>query len=138
MLIWNRLLTIKGAPDVLINRCSFFTNNAGDTHIFDDEMRAAFEEVKNLYSSQGKRCLILARKVIRHSVLSQAPNTSQFEETVLEQAKTGLTLVGLVAIVDPLRPEIRSVVQTLRTAGIRIFMVSEPIRKHLSALTNAS
>ncbi|KAI1119235.1 hypothetical protein F5Y14DRAFT_126985 [Nemania sp. NC0429] len=120
----DTLLTIKGAPDVLINRCSFFTNNAGDTHPFDDEMRAAFEEVKNLYSSQGKRCLILARKVVRHSDLAHAPNTSQFEEAVLEQAKTGLTLVGLVAIVDPLRPEIRSVVSTLRTAGIRIFMVT--------------
>ncbi|KAJ8122867.1 hypothetical protein ONZ43_g1046 [Nemania bipapillata] len=104
--------------------CSFFTNNAGDTRPFDDDVRATFEGMKNIYSSQGKRCIMLARKVVRQSDLPDAPNTSQFEETVLEQAKTGLTLVGLVAIVDPLRPEIRSVVRTLRTAGIRIFMVT--------------
>lgn len=41
-----------------------------------------------------------------------------------EHAKTGLTLVGLVAIVDPPRPEIPDVVSTLRGAGIRIFMVT--------------
>ncbi|KAI0105307.1 hypothetical protein GGR51DRAFT_520304 [Nemania sp. FL0031] len=120
----DTLLTIKGAPDVLINRCSFFTNNAGDTRPFDSEVKATFEGMKNIYSSQGKRCIMLARKVIRQADLPDAPNTNQFEQTVLEQAKTELTLVALVAIVDPLRPEIRSVVRTLRTAGIRIFMVT--------------
>ncbi|GAW12866.1 hypothetical protein ANO14919_022370 [Xylariales sp. No.14919] len=120
----DTLLTIKGAPDVLIGRCSSFTTNAGDTHPFDDDMRTAFEDVKNLYSSQGKRCILLARKVIPQSNIPFDRNTSQFEEAVLEQAKTDLTLVGLLAIVDPLRPEIRDVVQTLRGAGIRIFMVT--------------
>ncbi|KAI0477051.1 Na,H/K antiporter P-type ATPase [Xylariaceae sp. FL0804] len=118
------LLTIKGAPDVLIGRCSHFTTNAGDAHPFDDDMRAAFEGMKNAYSSQGKRCLLLARKVICQSEMRHKPGTSQFEDEVSEQARSGLTLVGLVAIVDPLRPEIRDVVSTLRGAGIRIFMVT--------------
>ncbi|KAI0402196.1 hypothetical protein F4802DRAFT_379102 [Xylaria palmicola] len=120
----DTLLTIKGAPDVLIQRCAYFTTNAGDTHPLDDGTKAAFEDVKNLYSSQGKRCILLARKVIRQSDIPFDRNTSQFEEAVQQQAKTDLTLVGLVAIVDPLRPEIRDVVQTLRGAGIRIFMVT--------------
>lgn len=117
------LLTIKGAPDVLINRCSSFVNNAGDVFPFDDEVRASFENVKNTYSSQGKRCILLARKVIRQGELRHQSGTSQFEDEITEQAKSGLTLVGLVAIVDPLRPEIREVVSTLRGAGIRVFMV---------------
>ncbi|KAI0438502.1 hypothetical protein F4803DRAFT_534888 [Xylaria telfairii] len=118
------LLTIKGAPDVLIGRCSSFTTNAGDSHPFDNDVKTAFEEIKNQYSSQGKRCILLARKVIRQSEIPFDRNTSQFEEAVLEQSKTDLTLVGLLAIVDPLRPEIRDVVHTLRGAGIRIFMVT--------------
>ncbi|KAI1179521.1 calcium ATPase [Nemania sp. FL0916] len=117
-------LTIKGAPDVLVNRCSYFVTDAGDVRPFDESMKAAFEETKNKYSSQGKRCILLARKTLRPFDVPHAPNTSQFEEIVQEQAKTELTLVGLVAIVDPLRPEIRGVVSTLRTAGIRIFMVT--------------
>jgi sodium/potassium-transporting ATPase subunit alpha len=46
------------------------------------------------------------------------------ENEMFNQAKSGLTLVGLVGIVDPPRPEIPGVINTLRTAGIRIFMVS--------------
>ncbi|KAK5627857.1 hypothetical protein RRF57_003572 [Xylaria bambusicola] len=120
----NSLLTIKGAPDILIGRCSSYTTNAGDTHPLDDDVRTTFENLKNEYSSQGKRCILLARKAIRQSDLSFDRNTSQFEEEVLQEAKADLTLVGLLAIVDPLRPEIRDVVQTLRGAGIRIFMVT--------------
>ncbi|KAI0376177.1 calcium ATPase [Hypomontagnella monticulosa] len=120
----DTLLTIKGAPDVLINRCSSFVNNAGDVHPFDTEMRRAFENVKDTYSSQGKRCLLLARKVIRQDELQHQAGTSQFEDEINVQAKSDLTLVGLVAIVDPLRPEIREVVSTLRRAGIKVFMVT--------------
>lgn len=46
------------------------------------------------------------------------------ETEMNNQARSGLTLVGLVGIVDPPRPEIPSVIDTLRKAGIRIFMVS--------------
>lgn len=106
-----------------MNRCSSFVNNAGDVHPFDLEMRVAFENVKDTYSSQGKRCLLLARKVIRQDELQHQAGTSQFEDEINVQAKSDLTLVGLVAIVDPLRPEIREVVSTLRGAGIKVFMV---------------
>ena len=41
----------------------------------------------------------------------------------MDHSRSGLTLVGLVGIVDPPRDEIPSVVQILRGAGIRIFMV---------------
>ncbi|KAI1262637.1 hypothetical protein F5Y18DRAFT_396864 [Xylariaceae sp. FL1019] len=120
----DTLLTIKGAPDVLIDRCSSFVTNSGDVHELDDEVWTEFDKVKNLYSSQGKRCILLARRVLHQSDLSHGPNSAGFEDEVWEQAKGGLTLVGLVAIVDPLRPEIMDVVRTLRGAGIRIFMVT--------------
>lgn len=117
-------MTIKGAPDVLVGRCSRFTTDAGDEQPFNADVKAVFEEVKNMYSSQGKRCILLARKVIRKANIKSRPGSTEFENEMTEQAKTGLTLVGLVAIVDPLRPEIRDVVATLRGAGIRIFMVT--------------
>ena len=91
-------------------------------------MRVAFEGVKNMYSSQGKRCILLARKIVRQGDVQHQPGTSQFEDVMTEQAKSDLTLVGLVAIVDPLRPEIRDVVSTLRGAGIRVFMVSNTVK----------
>ena len=48
----------------------------------------------------------------------------------MEYARSGLTLVGIVGIVDPPRDEIPSVVSILRRAGIRIFMVEFPFTSH--------
>ncbi|KAK6222710.1 hypothetical protein LQW54_000891 [Pestalotiopsis sp. IQ-011] len=118
------LLTIKGAPDVLVGRCSYYITSSGDAQPFDADMQATIEGVKNMYSSQGKRCILLARKTIRRADVKHQTGTTQFEDEMAEQAKTEMTLVGLVAIVDPLRPEIKSVVSTLRGAGIRFFMVT--------------
>ncbi|KAG5990417.1 hypothetical protein E4U43_004294, partial [Claviceps pusilla] len=116
------LLTIKGAPDVLIERCSHYLTPLGEVAELTLEARATFEHIKNMYSSQGKRCLLLARKILKGA---QIPGENpDYEKTAMDEAKTGVTLVGFVAIVDPLRPEIPEVVSTLRGAGIRFSMVT--------------
>lgn len=66
---------------------------------------------------------MLARKVVHKAEFLSSPETTQFEKEVMDHSRSGLTLVGLVGIVDPPRDEIPSVVQILRGAGIRIFMV---------------
>jgi sodium/potassium-transporting ATPase subunit alpha len=104
--------------------CTSYVNNTGAEEPLYPADKAAFENVKNIYSSQGKRCILLARKIILKSEVKSQPGSTEYEAEMTEQAKTGLVLVGLVAIVDPLRPEIRDVVSTLRGAGIRIFMVT--------------
>ncbi|CAI6080103.1 unnamed protein product [Clonostachys chloroleuca] len=118
------LLTIKGGPDVLMERCSRFVTGDGHTAELTPEKKAHFEALKNKYSSAGKRCLILARKVLSEGTITAAAGSTEYENAILEQSKTELTLVGLVAIVDPLRSDIRDVVKTLRGAGVRIAMVT--------------
>ncbi|KAF5988503.1 K, P-type ATPase (mediates high-affinity potassium or sodium uptake) [Fusarium bulbicola] len=118
------LLTIKGAPDVLVGRCSHYVSEHGETIPLNAAMRATVEQLKNKYSSQGKRCLLLARKIVKGSELPKNREMSEFEHAVTRESNTGLTLVGMVAIVDPLRHDIPHVVSTLRGAGIRIAMVT--------------
>ena len=86
--------------------------------------KVKIEEAQAEYSSRGRRVLLLAHKMLSRSSLKNSPLSSAFEKEMTDQAKAGLTLVGLVAIQDPPRPEIPSVVQALRGAGIRIFMVT--------------
>lgn len=125
LLTWTyRLLTIKGAPEILINRCEHFIDDRGVSHQLDTATRDRIEFTKNGWSARGRRVLLLAHKPLSAKALKSSPPSSQFESEVFEEAKSGLTLVGLVAIVDPPRPEIPRVVATLREAGIRIFMVS--------------
>lgn len=90
----------------------------------DAAAREQIEQIKNEWSSKGRRVLLLAHKAVSSSWIKSSPTSSGFETEMMEQARSGLTLVGLVAIVDPPREEIPAVVSTLRRAGIRIFMVS--------------
>ncbi|KAH6692711.1 calcium-transporting ATPase [Plectosphaerella plurivora] len=117
------LLTIKGAPEILLARATTYVDAHGCVQEMDTAARATFETTKDQWSANGRRVLLLARKVISRASLP-SEMSSAFEGAITEQAKTGLTLVGLVGIVDPPRPEIPSVVETLRGAGIRIFMVT--------------
>lgn len=116
-------MTIKGAPDILIGRCSNYLTPTGLLAPLDDSALANFEQTKATYSSQGKRCLLLARKIVPAGSITAPTGTIEYENIMTENAKQDLTIVGLVAIVDPLRPEIPNVVSTLRGAGIRISMV---------------
>jgi sodium/potassium-transporting ATPase subunit alpha len=84
---------------------------------------ATVQNVKDQWSTAGKRVILLARKVLPTKGLSFQFSTHEFEDEVMNHARADLILVGLVGIVDPPRDEIPEVVKTLRTAGIRIFMV---------------
>lgn len=101
----------------------------GQTKVFDDAARVKFEEIKNTWSAGGRRVLLLARKSLAKEQIRSTVPSGQFEDEVMHHARTGLTLVGIVGIVDPPRDEIPSVVSILRGAGIRIFMVgpSSPV-----------
>jgi sodium/potassium-transporting ATPase subunit alpha len=127
-------LTIKGAPDVLIGRCTKYTHIDGETRTLDDSVRKSIEQIKNLWSSQGKRVILLARKIVSHEAIKSVPSSSNFEAEVMHHAREDLTLVGIVGIVDPPRDEIPSVVRTLRGAGIRIFMVTGDFALTASAI----
>ncbi|OXV12000.1 hypothetical protein Egran_00239 [Elaphomyces granulatus] len=118
------LLTIKGAPDILIERCTQIIDTDGNVRPLDRPAFAAVQNVKDQWSAAGKRVILLARKVLPAKDISFQFSTREFEGEVMNHAKAGLILVGLVGIVDPPRDEIPEVIKTLRTAGIRIFMVT--------------
>jgi sodium/potassium-transporting ATPase subunit alpha len=118
------LLMIKGAPDVLIGRCSEYVAGDGTVKPLDDATRHSVENVKDKWSSQGKRVLLLARKVLPGSTVKSNPNNGEFEAEAESHARTNLTLIALVGIVDPPRDEIPEVISQLRVAGIRTMMVT--------------
>jgi sodium/potassium-transporting ATPase subunit alpha len=120
----SRLLTIKGAPDILIDRCTHITSDAGNVQTLDEETLRSVKDLKDRWSAEGKRVILLARKVLPAKSVMSHPSSRDFESEMMDHAKTGLVLVGLVGIVDPPRDEIPEVVKILRRAGIRIFMVS--------------
>lgn len=115
-------MTIQGAPDVLLGRCTQYIGSEGERHEFEIEMQTVVEDIKNEWSATGKRIIVLAHKVVQGQDVDSYPSSSQFEDDVLEHLRSGLTLVGLVGVVNP-RDEIPKVVRMLRRVGIRIFII---------------
>ena len=123
LLTISSLLTIKGAPEILLERVTSYVGPSGTALPLDEVTLQSIEATKDEWASQGRRVLLLARKAISGSTFPPGMSSTVLENEMFKQAKSGLTLVGLVGIVDPPRPEIPGVIDTLRTAGIRIFMV---------------
>ncbi len=106
-----------------MDRCAHYIGTSGVSHDLTPATKQRLEALKNEWSAKGRRVLLLAHKCLSRSWLKHPPSSPNFEKEMMDQARSGLTLVGMVAIVDPPRPDIPEVVRTLRSAGIRIFMV---------------
>jgi sodium/potassium-transporting ATPase subunit alpha len=119
-------LTIKGAPDILLPRCSSILGQNGEPMTMRDVDCEAIEDVKNKWSGEGKRVILLAQKRLCDQFTGNGLSSASrdYEQAVLEEATEGLEFIGLIGIVDPPRAEIPEVVRTLRRAGVKIFMVT--------------
>jgi magnesium-transporting ATPase (P-type) len=119
----HSFFTIKGAPDILIERCTRILGPDRKVKLLDEATCTAVKQLKDRWSSEGKRVILLARKVLSKDSILPHPLSQEFEAQMLRDARTNLTLVGLVGMIDPPRPEIPEVMGILRRAQIRVLMV---------------
>lgn len=104
-------MLIKGAPDVLLARCTSVEQN-GEVLPLTDEIRSAIVDQNRDFSSQGLRVLAFAKKVLSEN----CPLTLEDE--------TDLIFTGLIAMMDPPRVESAPAVADCRRAGIRPVMIT--------------
>ncbi|WP_303024952.1 cation-translocating P-type ATPase [Anaerotignum lactatifermentans] len=104
-------MLIKGAPDVLLARCTSVEQN-GEVLPLTDEIRSAIVDQNRDFSSQGLRVLAFAKKVL-----------SENRPLTLED-ETDLIFTGLIAMMDPPRVESAPAVADCRRAGIRPVMIT--------------
>ncbi len=117
------LLTVKGAPDILLERCTSIVQADGLLGLLTTADSAAIRKLKDKWSSDGKRVILLARKMVTPMDIVPDVPSPDMEQRLLRETSSGLTFVGLLALVDPPRTDIPDVMKTLRGAGIRTFMV---------------
>lgn len=106
----EKTLMLKGAPEQVIALCETERHKDGDKPINATWWLKQIEEL----ASQGERVLALATKAL----------PSKKEDLVFSDAKSGLTLLGLVGLIDPPREEAIQAVHDCRTAGIRVVMIT--------------
>jgi sodium/potassium-transporting ATPase subunit alpha len=120
------LLMTKGAPDVLLKRCAYINDPTGGAPLtLTTELSERLVRVQESWAAKGQRVLLLAKRVIPTSSIPDIPlDDPTFADHVNLELNQQLTVVGLVGIVDPPRPDIPDTVRTMRGAGIRFFMVT--------------
>ncbi len=100
-------MTVKGAPEVIVQRC-VSVHSEGLVRPLRAADREQLLAKADQFASQGLRVLALAYRVVDDS----------------EDDADQLVFVGLVALVDPPRPEVPAAVRACQTAGIRIIVMS--------------
>jgi len=98
---------IKGAPEVLLRSCTSQLSEQGEVPLTEQHLQAVADAGRNM-AERALRVLALARQ-------SRASRESVNER---------LTLLGLVGMIDPPRPEAKAAVDKCRAAGIQVVMIT--------------
>ena len=107
---------VKGAPDQLLARATMFLNNRLETEALSDELSRRYLDENQQLGEQGLRVLATAFRDF-------APE--RFDPAGDLLALIGdLTLLAMVGIVDPPRPQAKTAIATARSAGIRVRMIT--------------
>jgi Ca2+-transporting ATPase len=104
---------VKGAPDLVLEECSHIQTAEGPVPI-TDEQRQAVADANHAMATQALRVLAVAYRSV-----DEVP-----DEPKPEALEKDLTLIGLMGMIDPARPEVIPAVKKARGAGLRTVMVT--------------
>lgn len=102
---------MKGAPEVVLDRCGSVWLD-GEARPLDEETRLAILDQNKMFADSAFRVLACARKEVRETERNE------------DEIESGMIFLGLQAMIDPPRPEVKEAVRDCRNAGIRVIMVT--------------
>jgi Ca2+-transporting ATPase len=111
---------VKGAPDVLVSRGSSYRDPAGTLVPVTDANRHLALEANDRMAEAGERVMVVAERDLDPAAFRVAAA----DGGDLIGAVRDLTLLAMVGIVDPPRPEARAAIAECRDAGIRVRMIT--------------
>ena len=109
------LVFTKGAPDVLLTRCTEELVGAGRRPLSDDRRRELLE-TNDALAARALRTLGIAFR--------SAPAGALSEKQPDERLEHDLVFAGLIGMIDPPREEARAAVARAKGAGIRPIMIT--------------
>ena len=110
------LLSIKGAPETVLPRCNAVRRRGRDVPIDSKEERRLGRRIERL-AGQGYRVLAVAER--------RTPSSADLHTGALDGDDVQkLTLLGFLALTDPVRAAAAPSVTSLRSAGVQIIMIT--------------
>src|SRR5512139_2195844 len=107
---------VKGAPDVLIARSSYFWMPEGEPQPVTDENRPLALLENNRMAAAGERVMVVARRDFDPATFDPKAKLIDF--------MNDLTLLAMVGIVDPPRAEAKAAIEKCHSAGIQVRMIT--------------
>lgn len=102
----------KGAPDVILSRCTFAYVD-GQRVPMTDEIRAAILAENKAMADKALRVLCAAMRTYQEQPSNNA-----------DELETDLCYIGLTGMIDPVRPEVVDAIKECKSAGIRPIMIT--------------
>ena len=103
----------KGAPDEVLKRCT--------TILWHGTVVPLTEELRARVASENHRMANQALRVLSAACRKYNDLPSSYQPDSLEQS---LTFIGLVGMIDPVRPDVADAIRKCKTAGIRVNMIT--------------
>ncbi|TMW69112.1 hypothetical protein Poli38472_001268 [Pythium oligandrum] len=110
---------MKGAPEVIIKRCSTFLTATGEEQALDERFLHDFTKAYELFGSHGRRVIAVATRRFAPEADAKAFSAEEKNFPVDE-----LCFVGMIAIMDPPRDDVPEAIVKCKEAGIKVFMVT--------------
>jgi Ca2+-transporting ATPase len=104
---------VKGAPDILLSNCTSVEENQ---NVLPLDGKSREKIIKATAGLADKAMRVLAVAYREMETVPEKPDASDIER--------GLTFLGLIAMIDPPRPEVKVAMQECRSAGIRSVMIT--------------
>jgi magnesium-transporting ATPase (P-type) len=114
--LWSseqEVVFVKGAPREVLQLCTRLLWD-GSEQALDESRRAEILVVNDEYARRALRVLALARRDL----------PSRSRPYSVENVEQDLTFLGLVAMMDPPRPEVAQAIEVIHQAGIRMVMIT--------------
>jgi Ca2+-transporting ATPase len=109
----KHFLYVKGAPDVILGLCQYYSHNSEDV-ILNPVMKTEILAEHEKMTEQAFRVLAVAYRQI-----------SKVEaDHISEDVETKLVFVGLLGMIDPPREEAKQAIGVCRQAGIKTVMIT--------------
>lgn len=105
----EKISYVKGAPDILLERCSAELVNGSVIGLTKERK----EKLLNIYSEMASRALRVLAFAFKH-----VPIVTQ------NTAENYLIFVGFQGMLDPPRPEVKPAIKKCHSAGIRVIMIT--------------
>lgn len=108
---------VKGAPSEVLSRCTSVLWQGAGSVALDEQRQALARKAHDDLAGRGMRILAVAVRDLPRASLP----LDGYDPAAIE---CHLTLLGLLAMEDPPRPEVPAAIAACRAAGVRVIMVT--------------